>query len=127
MGLSLATTRGDLAQAVLEGVAFRMGEVIAAMSLSSAPSVPVSIDGGMSRNPWFCQFLADVLGRPLRISDEPELTAFGCAGLAMRGAGTEMERRQTGRLVEPRPIPSEWRDRFRAARMAAQTVGTVAT
>ena len=102
-----------------------MGEVMAAMSLSNAASAPVSIDGGMSRNPWFCQFLANVLGRPLRISDEPELTAFGCAGLAMRGAGTEIERRQAGRLIEPRAIPLEWRDRFHAARMAAQTVGTV--
>jgi glycerol kinase len=125
MGLSLATTRGDLAQAVLEGVAFRMGEVMAAMSLSSATSAPVSIDGGMSRNPWFCQFLADVLGRPLRISDEPELTAFGCAELAIRGAGAEIDRRQTGRLIEPRRIPLEWPERFRAARNAVQTVGPV--
>lgn len=123
-GLSLAATRGDLVQAVLEGVAFRMAEVMAAMSLSSATSAPVSIDGGMSRNPWFCQFLSDVLGRPLRISDEPELTALGCAELAARGAGGEIERRQSGRLVEPRAIPLEWHDRFRAARKVAQTAGS---
>lgn len=124
MGLSLATTRSDLAQAVLEGVAFRMAEVMAAMSIAASASIPVSIDGGMSRNPWFCQFLADVLGRPLRISDEPELTALGCAQLAARGLGMEIARRPSGRVLQPRAIPPEWHERFRAARIAVQTVGS---
>ncbi len=123
MGLSLATTRSDMAQAVLEGVAFRMAEVMAAMSIATSASVPVSIDGGMSRNPWFCQFLADVLGRPLRISDEPELTALGCAQLAARGAGLEITRPPNGHLIQPRPVPREWHDTFRAARTAVQSMG----
>jgi len=123
MGLSLATTRSDMAQAVLEGVAFRMAEVMAAMSNAAPADVPVSIDGGMSRNPWFCQFLADVLGRRLRISDEPELTALGCAQLAARGAGAEIMRPPKGRLLQPRPIPRAWHDTFRAARAAVQTMG----
>jgi glycerol kinase len=88
MGLALDTDRSSMAQAVLEGVAFRMAEVMEAMSpMRQEDATEVSIDGGMSRNPWFCQFLADAIGRTIRVSDEPELTALGCAQLAARGAG----------------------------------------
>lgn len=123
MGLSLDTSRLSMAQAVLEGVAFRMAEVMEAMSLPRSASVPVSIDGGMSRNSWFCQFLADVLGRSIRISGEPELTALGCAQLAARGAGAEIGWRLTGRILEPRPVPADWHETFRAARTAVQAFG----
>jgi glycerol kinase len=123
MGLSLDTTRLSMAQAVLEGVAFRMAEVMEAMSLPRSAAAPVSIDGGMSRNPWFCQFLADVLGRAIRISDEPELTALGCAQLAARGAGEEIAWRPTGRILQPRPVPASWYETFRAARAAVQAFG----
>lgn len=123
MGLSLDTARRDLAQAVLEGVAFRMAEVMAAMDRAVPVAAPVSIDGGMSRNPWFCQFLADVLARPVRVSDEPELTAMGCAELAAIGAGGVLGRRPGGRLLQPRPVPAEWHETFGAARLAVQDFG----
>jgi glycerol kinase len=123
MGLSLDTTPIDMSQAVLEGVAFRMAEVIDAMALKNSSAPPVSIDGGMSRNPWFCQFLADVLARPVRISDEPELTALGCAQLAARGAGGDISHKQKGRTVQPRPVPSDWYERFQAARVCIQDFG----
>lgn len=50
-------------QAVLEGIAFRVAEVLADMEKRVAILPTISIDGGMSRNPWFCQFITDVLGR----------------------------------------------------------------
>lgn len=120
-GLTLDTTKTDMAQAVLEGIAFRMAEVIADMPLR--PDTILSIDGGMSRNPWFCQFLADTLARPLRISEEPELTALGCAQLAARGAGRTLTFAPHSRRVTPRPMPAEWRQTFRAAREATQSYG----
>lgn len=127
MGLSLDTTPIDMSQAVLEGVAFRMAEVIEAMALNNPSMPPVSIDGGMSRNPWFCQFLADVLARPVCISDEPELTALGCAQLAARGVGGDIVRKQTGRILQPRPVPSGWYEKFRAARVCVQDFGQSAS
>ncbi len=42
----------------------------------------ISIDGGMSKNPYFCQFLADVLQKEVNPSNLPELTAYGTALLA---------------------------------------------
>lgn len=123
MGLALDTTPTSMAQAVLEGVAFRMAEVMEAMSLTRHAEGEVGVDGGMSRNPWFCQFLADVLGRAIRISDEPELTALGCAQLAARGAGGAISRLPTGLLLHPRPVPVHWRETFRSARICVQDYG----
>ena len=45
----------------------------------------ISIDGGVSVNPYFCQFLANVLERRVSVKPMAELTAIGTARLA--GAG----------------------------------------
>ena len=123
MGLSLDSKSIDMAQSVLEGVAFRTAEVMSSIAATTTISEPVSIDGGMSRNPWFCQFLCDVLGRPLMISDEPELTALGCAQLAAVGAGFSLERAPTGRLLKPRPVDPGWFETFAKARDAIRAFG----
>jgi glycerol kinase len=85
LGLSLETDARDLIQALLEGVALRSAEVIQAMSGFVAISDQISIDGGVSTNPYFCQFLANVLGRQVLVKPMAELTAIGTAQLA--GAG----------------------------------------
>ena len=120
MGLALDTRPMDLAQAVLEGVAFRTAEVLSSMVDATPISGPISVDGGMSRNPWFCQFLSDLVGQPLVVSDEPELTALGCAQLAAVGAGSAIDRKSTGRLLEPRLAEPDWFETFRHARQAVQ-------
>ena len=123
MGLSLDSKSIDMAQSVLEGVAFRATEVMSSIAATTAISEPVSIDGGMSRNPWFCQFLCDVLGRPLMISDEPELTALGCAQLAAVGAGFSLERAPAGHLLTPRLVDPGWFETFAKARDAIRAFG----
>ncbi|MFT5504749.1 MAG: glycerol kinase [Planctomycetota bacterium] len=82
LGLSLETDALDLMQAVLEGVALRAAEVIRAMSEFVAIGDQISIDGGVSVNPYFCQFLANVLGRQVLVKPMAELTAIGTAQLA---------------------------------------------
>lgn len=123
LGMGLDTTGSDLVQAVLEGVAFRAAEVVASFEALTPLSRRISVDGGMTRNRWFCQFLADVLGRDLLVSDEPELTALGCADLAAIGAGQPLQRERHGRPVEPRAQPAAWRDRFAEARQLVQAYG----
>jgi glycerol kinase len=123
LGLTLDTTPRDMSQAVLEGVAFRMAEVIAAMEAVQPLNAPIRIDGGMSANPWFCQFLADVLARPILVSDEAELTAVGTASLAAHGAGLPFDLTPRGRVLHPRPIDPAWPARFAAARAAIQGYG----
>jgi glycerol kinase len=82
LGMSLETGRSDLARAILEGVALRAAEVIRAMGEFATIAEQVSIDGGVSVNPYFCQFLANVLERQVSVKAMAELTAFGTAALA---------------------------------------------
>jgi glycerol kinase len=126
MGLALDTTPRDMAQAVLEGIAFRMAEVMARMSDAVPISAPVSIDGGMSANPWFCRFLAGALGRDVFVSAEPELTAVGTAQLAAHGAGQSLDLPRRGHLIHASTAPEEWHARFRAARTSVQGYGATA-
>ena len=123
LGLDLATDRRTLVQAVLEGVALRMGEVLAAMAARLELAAPLPIDGGMSANRQFVQFLADASGRALLVSDEPELTARGTAELAAEAGGVALELRQGGETVEPRPLPPVVRERFTAAVAAVRGYG----
>lgn len=123
LGLGLDTGKTDLVQAVIEGVAFRAAEVIASFEAHTPLTQPISIDGGMTRNPWFCQFLADTLGREVVISDEPELTALGTAELAALGAGQTFERKRAGKIISPRPQPAHWNETFALARGLVQEFG----
>ncbi len=95
IGLSLDTTPLDMVQAVIEGVALRAAEVLAAMDEHVPMGHSISIDGGMSANPYFCQFLANVLERDVAVPKMRELTALGTAMLAGQ-EGIEIESVGTG-------------------------------
>lgn len=82
IGLSLDTTPLDMMQSVLEGIAFRATEVITAMENLAPIGKRISIDGGLSANPYFCQFLADLLDKEVTVQQFAELTALGTAQLA---------------------------------------------
>ena len=72
-------------QSILEGIVFRAAEVITTMNEFTSVKNEVSIDGGLSANPYFCQFLADVLNRQVIVQSAAELTALGTARLAANG------------------------------------------
>lgn len=127
LGLSLDTTRQDMVRAVLEGIAFRMAEVIDAMNALQPISAPITIDGGMSANAHFAQFLTDTLARGVRVSDEPELSALGVAMQAAESAGTAIDRPPQGRTLTPAPQSAMLREGFASARQAVQTFGAALT
>jgi glycerol kinase len=124
LGLSLDASKSDLMQALLEGVALRTAEVVAAISKVSPPAEPVSIDGGMTRNSYFCQFLADNLQRELIVSDQPELTAIGTAALAAECVGRPFAFARSGRRVRPQAFREEWRAKFSAAIAVVKAFGS---
>ncbi|HID02196.1 MAG TPA: glycerol kinase [Desulfobacterales bacterium] len=82
LGLSLDIKPLDLVQSILEGIVFRAAEVIAAMNDFVPIKDEISIDGGLSANPYFCQFLADVLNLQVIVQSSAEITALGTAKLA---------------------------------------------
>lgn len=99
-GLSLATTPIEILAATLEAVCYRLaaGYEALAATLPAEPEV-VASGGAIVASPWWQQTLADVLGRPVRVVDEPEASARGAALLAL-ALTTEPA---TLRVVEPRP------------------------
>ncbi|BCJ90400.1 carbohydrate kinase [Terrihabitans soli] len=87
LGMSGATTRSDLQQAMIEGIALRTAEVVAAINMLEPIGDTIAVDGGLSQSSYFMQFLADVLGRTVARSNFAERTAFGAAGLAASAFG----------------------------------------
>lgn len=120
LGLSQDTTRADMVQAVMEGIAFRMAEVIDTLNRAVPLSQVISIDGGMAGNPWFGQMLADVLGRRLALADTVELTALGTALLAAEAAGQAIGPPPPPQILSPRANPADAALAFQRGRAAVE-------
>jgi glycerol kinase len=86
IGMTGATTRQDMQQALIEGIALRASEIVTAMGLD-VPITHISVDGGVSRSRYLCQFLADTTGCTVIIPSVDELTAYGAAQLAACAPG----------------------------------------
>ncbi len=97
LGLGLETSKSDMVQSLLEGIALRAAEIIEAMGKLVDIGGRISADGGMARNEYFLQFLANILGKEIAVPSTPDLTAMGTARLAMLGAGA--------RSLPPLPPP----------------------
>jgi glycerol kinase len=78
-GLTRGTGRAEIARAALEAIAFQTADVVAAMGM---PVRALRADGGATRNAWLMQFQADVLGMPVEVAGDSEMTALGAAALA---------------------------------------------
>jgi glycerol kinase len=78
-GITRGTRREHLVRAALESIAFQVLDVVDAMT--ERPAV-LRVDGGATTNAFLVQFLADVLGIPVEVSSEREMTALGAAALA---------------------------------------------
>ncbi len=117
VGLSLDTDPKDLMQSVLEGIALRAVEVVNAMQQfdfsNNASSDSISIDGGLSVNGYFCQFLSNVLQREVNVQSFSELTALGTAQLA--GAAVDHNRQVDIKTYHPKSNQGEWLEKFTAA------------
>ncbi len=115
IGLSLDTQPADLMQSILEGIAFRAAEVISAMNTLIPVSEEISIDGGLSTNRYFCQFLADVLNRQVLVPSTKELTAFGTAQLALNEQAEQISRTSTAQRFSPRTDKHQYLVKFKEA------------
>ena len=101
VGMTLDTTRADLVQAVLEGVAFAIRDSFE-VAKSLGLSIPRSkLCGGGSKSPLWRTIFANVLGIPLELPRTEQGPGYGAAMLAMVGCGHfESVRAAAGALVE---------------------------
>jgi glycerol kinase len=135
-GLTRGTTTGQLVRAALEGIAFEVADLTAAMSQDlGTPLQILRVDGGAAANDLLMQSQASFSG--LRV-DRPvnlETTAFGAALFAGLGVGlySDLQElrsvRRTERLFEPGVAGAElaaqkdgWRRAVKAVRVFAGTV-----
>jgi gluconokinase len=98
-GLTFATTPGEIVQAALEGVAYRLADVLDA--IGGLESVVATGHAALVNDTWL-QILADVLGRPVEVSGEAEGSARGAAVVALERLGVAVPPAPVARVVEPR-------------------------
>jgi len=87
VGMDMTTTRSDMTQAVMEGVAFSLRDILTRVKELGHTVTTARIIGGGSKSPVWCQMVADVLGLKVEKINASEGPAFGAAILAMVGAG----------------------------------------
>jgi glycerol kinase len=83
VGLTRGTTKGHIARAALESIAFQSAELLEAMQKDSNQQLSeLRVDGGAAANDLLMQFQADLLGVPVARPKVLETTALGAAYLA---------------------------------------------
>jgi xylulokinase len=86
-GLSMHTGKAELVRAVLEGAAFAIAQNLEFAELLSSPISEIRATGGPTRSALWCQIIADVCNRPLRVLGEEAGAPLGNALLAGAGVG----------------------------------------
>ena len=114
IGLSMDSTRADMVQAVLEGVAFAIRD-----SFEVAKSLGIHIErsmlcGGGAKSPLWRRIMANVLNIPLDIPQTEEGPGYGAAMLAMVACGEYNDVKacadalvHTTETVDPEPALAE--------------------
>ncbi|HEX4962542.1 MAG TPA: glycerol kinase GlpK [Thermoanaerobaculia bacterium] len=88
VGITRGTTAAHLARAALEGIAFQVADVLAAMEGDSGiPTAELRVDGGATVNNLLMQIQADLTGVPVIRPRVQETTALGAAYLAGLATG----------------------------------------
>ena len=88
VGITRGTTRGHLARAALESIAYQVDDLLEAVRRDSNITLSeLRVDGGAATNDGLMQFQADVLGVPVVRPAVTETTALGAAYLAGLAVG----------------------------------------
>ncbi|MGO8907192.1 MAG: FGGY family carbohydrate kinase [Solirubrobacteraceae bacterium] len=120
-GLHPAVGAPHVARAALEAIAWRVADIVEAMS-EVVPIRRVRVDGGLTNDETLLQIQADALGLPLTVG-HTDATVLGAAMLGGVGAGVfasveeAAQRLPEGRVVASRGDPRERsarRERWRA-------------
>ena len=87
-GLTRGSNKAHIARAALEGIAFQVNDIIAAMERDAGTKLrELRVDGGASANNLLMQFQSDLLNVPVIRPSNTETTALGAAYLAGLAVG----------------------------------------
>jgi glycerol kinase len=109
VGITRGTTKGHIARAAIESVAFQVADLLDAVVADSGAAVDeLRVDGGAAKNDLLMQVQADLLAVPVARPATTETTALGAAYLAGLAAGVWKDAQQiaAGREIERRFEPA---------------------
>lgn len=115
LGVGHATTRANLVQSVLEGVALSFADVEDRLQTTASGGKELPVVGGAARSTLWVQILADVLGRDLVLYRNAEAAApLGAARLARMALTREPPRSvclppKISKRIRPR---ASWHDEY---------------
>lgn len=81
-GLTRDTGPKEIIRAIIESTAYQSYDLFHAIEKDGLRPKVIKVDGGMVKNNWFSQFLADVLNIKVYRSQTDETTALGAAFMA---------------------------------------------
>ena len=87
IGMTMDTTRDDMTQAVLEGVAFALRDSFEITKSLGVDINRIRINGGGAKSPLWCKIIANVLNVKVDKINSAEGPAYGAAILAAVGCG----------------------------------------
>ena len=88
LGLTPASNKNHVVRAALEGIAYRIRDVLLLMAEDAGVNLKhVHADGGATSNQFLMQFVADMTQLTVRTSSLPELSALGAALAGLIGLG----------------------------------------
>ncbi|MEJ2667097.1 MAG: FGGY family carbohydrate kinase [Deinococcales bacterium] len=121
LNVASSHVKGDLVQAVLEGVAYNVRDCVTLFEELGSDLREVRLSEGGSRSDTWCQVVADVLRKPVVTMHEIDASALGAAMIAMAGVSPEPDalrrvvstvvRTQAGRHFTPRTEAANVYDR----------------
>ena len=80
-GLSIGTSRADLARSIYAGLALSLRHIVETIEACGAGVGGIRLAGGLSRSAALAQLKADILGRPVTVMADAELTTIGLAAI----------------------------------------------
>ncbi|MBW1643761.1 MAG: hypothetical protein JRJ76_13055 [Deltaproteobacteria bacterium] len=118
-GLTLATSKEHIVRAAIEGVAFRVREMVDQIFQDSVLTKPdtLRVDGGATANNLLMQIQSNVLGCVIERMEPAEATAYGTALLAGEACGiwepySSAKLHRVDKTFEPQWSNSEREERF---------------
>ncbi|MBQ7145895.1 MAG: carbohydrate kinase [Lachnospiraceae bacterium] len=87
LGVSLGTTKADIAHAILEGICFEMYDIMLMQEEVGGSIDQIVLCGGVTKSDLWCQMFADICEKPVVLMESDELGCLGAAMYAGIGSG----------------------------------------
>ncbi|MDR1288055.1 MAG: hypothetical protein LBK08_10640 [Treponema sp.] len=88
LGLRNTHTKADMVRSVMEGITLEARNIVEGVVAAGVKMDDViTVTGGASKSPEWCQIIADIMNRKIRTLNVPDAAVLGAAGLAAIGAG----------------------------------------